>query len=102
MTGRQTLAFVTLSASELVRAYTARSERVSVFKLGIFTNKYMQYAVVVSLALMLAAVYVPFLQPIFNTHFLNATEWGVVIGLAFIPAISEEITKFFLRRQSKI
>jgi Ca2+-transporting ATPase len=40
---------------------------------------------------------VPFLQPIFNTHFLSGREWIVVVGLALIPAISEEITKFFLR-----
>jgi hypothetical protein len=40
---------------------------------------------------------VPFLQPIFNTHFLNLTEWLIVVGLALIPAVSEEIYKFFLR-----
>jgi Ca2+-transporting ATPase len=40
---------------------------------------------------------VPFLQPIFNTHFLSLREWGVVLGLAIMPAIAEEITKFFLR-----
>ena len=41
----QTMAFVTLSMCELFRAYTVRSERVSVFRLGVFSNKYMQYAV---------------------------------------------------------
>ena len=41
---------------------------------------------------------VPFLQPIFNTHFLSGREWAVVVGLALIPAMAEEITKFFLRR----
>jgi hypothetical protein len=40
----------------------------------------------------------PFLQPIFNTHFLTSREWGVVVGLALMPAIAEEITKFLLRR----
>jgi Ca2+-transporting ATPase len=40
---------------------------------------------------------VPFLQPIFNTHFLALNEWLIVLGLALIPAISEEITKFYLR-----
>jgi Ca2+-transporting ATPase len=39
----------------------------------------------------------PFLQPIFNTHFLTAREWSVVLGLAIMPAVAEEITKFFLR-----
>ena len=93
----ETMAFVTLSLSELFRAYTVRSERASLFSIGIFSNRYMQYAVGLSIALLLLVINVPFLQPIFNTHFLAAREWGVVLGLALIPAVAEEITKFFLR-----
>ena len=94
----ETMAFLTLSFAELFRAYTVRSERASLFRIGIFSNKYMQYAVVLSIVLLLLVSNVPFLQPIFNTHFLNGTEWLVVLGLALIPAVAEEITKFFLRR----
>ncbi|HQX76982.1 MAG TPA: cation-translocating P-type ATPase, partial [Thermoflexales bacterium] len=57
----ETMAFVTLSLCELFRAYTVRSERVSVFKLGVFTNKYMQMAVGLSVVLLLLVVFVPFL-----------------------------------------
>ncbi len=96
----ETMAFVTLSLAELFRAYTVRSEKASLWRIGIFSNKYMQYAVAFSMLLIVLVVNIPFLQPIFNTHFLNPTEWGVVIGLALIPAVSEEITKFFLRRQN--
>ncbi|MGB9521464.1 MAG: cation-translocating P-type ATPase, partial [Anaerolineales bacterium] len=94
----ETMAFVTLSLCELFRAYTVRSERLSVFTLGIFSNPAMQAAMGFSLAVLLLTVAVPFLQPIFNTHFMSLREWLVVISLALIPAISEEITKFFLRR----
>ncbi len=94
----ETMAFVTLSLAELFRAYTVRSERASLFSIGIFSNKYMQYAVGISIALLLIVCAVPFLQPIFNTHFLTGREWGVVVGLALMPAAAEEITKFFLRR----
>ena len=93
----ETMAFVTLSLCELFRAYTVRSERLSVFQLGVFSNRYMQYAVGLSLVMLLLVVNLPILQPIFNTHFLSLREWGVVIGLAFIPAISEELTKAYLR-----
>ena len=62
-----TMAFVTLSFSELVRAYTARSERFPLLKIGVFSNKNMNWAVLVSLALLLAAVYIPFLNTIFDT-----------------------------------
>jgi Ca2+-transporting ATPase len=97
----ETMAFVTLSLCELFRAYTVRSERASLFQIGVFSNRYMQYAVGLSILLLFLVVSVPFLQPIFNTHFPAPREWAVVIGLALIPAIAEEITKFFLRR-SKI
>ncbi len=96
----ETMAFVTLSLCELFRAYTVRSERTSIFKLGVFSNKYMQIAVLVSITLTLLVVLVPFLQPIFNTHMPSAEEWVIIFALATLPAIVEEITKFFLRRQS--
>ena len=95
----ETMAFVTLSLCELFRAYTVRSERASLFQIGVFSNRYMQYAVGFSIALLLIVCGVPFLQPIFNTHFLSLTEWSVVVGLSLIPALCEEITKFFLRKQ---
>jgi len=94
----ETMAFLTLSLCELFRAYTVRSERASLFTIGIFSNKYMQYAVGLSIALLLLVAGIPFLQPIFNTHWLNLNEWMLVIGLALIPAVSEEITKFYLRK----
>jgi Ca2+-transporting ATPase len=93
----ETMAFVTLSLCELFRAYTVRSERLSIFKIGVFSNRYMQAAVMISIALLLLVVNVPFLQPIFNTHFLALNEWAIVVGFALIPAISEEITKAYLR-----
>jgi Ca2+-transporting ATPase len=94
----ETMAFVTLSLCELFRAYTVRSERASLFQIGVFSNRYMQYAVGLSIVLLLLVCSVPFLQPIFNTHFLSGREWLIVVGLALIPATAEEITKFFLRR----
>jgi P-type Ca2+ transporter type 2C len=94
----ETMAFVTLSLAELFRAYTVRSERASIFTIGVFSNKYMQYAVGLSITLLLIVCTVPFFQPIFNTHFLGISEWVLVISLSFIPAVAEEITKYYLRR----
>jgi Ca2+-transporting ATPase len=96
----ETMAFATLSLCELFRAYTVRSEFASLFRIGVFSNRTMQWAVMASITLLLVVCSVPFLQPIFNTHFLAPTEWGVVLGLAVIPAMIEELTKSFLRRNS--
>ncbi|MEW6030162.1 MAG: cation-translocating P-type ATPase [Chloroflexota bacterium] len=97
----ETMAFLTLSLCELFRAYTVRSERASLFTIGAFSNKYMQYAVGLSITLLLLVSSVPFLQPIFNTHFLAVNEWLIVVGLALVPAASEEVTKLYLRRSEK-
>ncbi|GAB4485649.1 MAG: HAD-IC family P-type ATPase [Anaerolineales bacterium] len=97
----ETMAFLTLSMAELFRAYTVRSERASLFQIGVFSNRWMQYAVGASLTLLILVCVVPFLQPIFNTHNPSATEWGVVLALAILPATAEEITKLILRRAQK-
>ena len=97
----ETMAFVTLSMCELFRAYTVRSERASLFTIGVFSNKWMQYAVGLSIVLLLLVTTVPFLQPIFNTHSMSAAEWGLVLGLGIMPAVAEEITKFFLRANDR-
>ncbi|HSR48656.1 MAG TPA: cation-translocating P-type ATPase [Anaerolineales bacterium] len=94
----ETLAFVTLSASELLRAFTARSERYSLLRIGVFSNRMMLYAVTASLVLLLAVVYLPFLQSAFDTVPLTAEHWAEILPLLFIPAIVAEITKWFQRR----
>jgi Ca2+-transporting ATPase len=89
----ETMAFVTLSFSELLRAYTARSERYPLLKIGVFGNKWMNYAVLASLVLLLAVIYIPFLNPIFNTKPLGWSQWQFVLPLLFVPSLAAEITK---------
>jgi Ca2+-transporting ATPase len=95
----ETMAFVTLSFSELLRAYTARSERYPVYKIGIFNNRNMNLGVLSSFILLLAVIYIPFLQPIFNTTSLGWAQWELVLPLLLIPSLAAEVTKFVLSRK---
>jgi Ca2+-transporting ATPase len=95
----ETMAFMTLSLCELFRAYTVRSEKLSLFRIGIYSNKWMQYAVGTSIVLLLLVCTVPFLQNIFNTHFMSSREWFVVLALSLVPAVSEEVIKLIYRLQ---
>jgi len=97
----ETLAFVTLSASELLRAFTARSERYSLLRIGIFGNRTMVYAVASSLALLLTVVYAPFLQGAFGTVPLSASDWAAILPLFFVPAVVAEITKWGQRAAAR-
>ncbi len=89
----QTIAFVTLSVSELFRAYAARSERYNLWHMGFFNNKFMQVAVASSLLILLAIVYIPALGPIFGTTALSVQDWLMILPLTLLPAIAAEITK---------
>ncbi len=97
----ETMAFVTLSCSELLRAYTARSEYYPLLKIGMFSNKWMNIAVLTSFALILLVVYVPFLNGIFNTLPLGWIQWAEIIPLFLIPSVAAELTKFFFSPEKK-
>ena len=85
----------------MLRAYTARSERYPLIKVGIFSNRNMNLGVLSSLLLLIAVVYVPFLQPIFNTVALGWSQWQLVIPLLFIPSIAAEGSKYVLSARRK-
>jgi Ca2+-transporting ATPase len=93
----ETMAFVTLSFSELLRAFTARSERFPLYRLGVFSNRAMIYAVASSLALLLLVLYTPFLQPVFDTYPLPVAAWEIVLPLLVMPAVVAELTKWVIR-----
>ena len=93
----RTMAFVTLAFSELLRAYTARSELYPLVRIGIFSNRYMQYAVGTSIILLLAVLYIPFLQNLFSTVTLGAVHWLYMAPLILLPAVVAEVTKIYLR-----
>jgi Ca2+-transporting ATPase len=92
----ETLAFVTLVFSELLRAYTARSERYPLAKIGVFSNKWMNWAVLASCALTLIVIYVPFMADIFNVLPMGWEEWRLVIPLFLVPSIAAEVVKYIV------
>ena len=97
----EAMAFVTLSLSELVRAYTARSEYYPLLKIGLFSNRNMNLAVVFSAALIFAVIYIPFFNPIFNTVPLGWQQWEVLLPLLLVPSIAAEAVKFIAQRMKK-
>jgi len=97
----ETLAFVTLSVSQVLLAFSARSERQSIFRIGLTSNRTMVYAALTSLTLLLAVVYLPFLQGAFDTVPLTAAHWGAILPLQFMPALAAEVTKWAQRRAAR-
>jgi Ca2+-transporting ATPase len=95
----QTMAFVALCTSELIRAFVARSEYHSIFSIGVFSNRWMVWATGLSLALVLMVVYVPFLQPFFDTVPLGADDWLLMLPFFFASPVAMELLKIYFRRR---
>ena len=98
----RTITFTTLIMAELFRAYSSRSERHLIFEIGIFTNKTMVYATTLSFSLLLAVIYIPFLQPIFYTVPLEMAEWAVIMSFSIFPLLISELYKSLFSRRKNI
>jgi Ca2+-transporting ATPase len=94
----QTLIFTLVVISMMFNAFNWRSDRYSVFTLGVFTNRSLIYAVLSTLLLQLAAVYIPLLQTAFRTVPLSLSDWVIIIPLASTTLIAMEITKYLEQR----
>jgi len=97
----QTMAFTGLCLSELLRAFTARSEHHSIFSIGFFSNRYMLWAVGFSFLMVFITVYTPFLQPFFGTRPLTLLDWVEMIPFVLVAPIVAELVKIYLRRTAK-
>ena len=95
----QTLLFTTLIFSQLALALSVRSEENSLVKIGLFSNRSMVWAIVSTLGLQLAVIYIPFLQHIFNTQALSWIELLIAGGFATLAWVVVEIQKAVLRRR---
>ncbi|ALS27460.1 ATPase [Paenibacillus sp. 32O-W] len=80
----QTVAFATLVMAQLIHVFDCRSSR-SIFHRNPLQNKYLVFAVLSSLILMLGVLYIDALQPIFKTVPLGFRDWCLVLVAAGIP-----------------
>ncbi|MDO4604384.1 MAG: cation-translocating P-type ATPase [Helcococcus sp.] len=97
----QTIAFLTLILAELLRSFSSRSERYTVFELGIFSNRSLIHAFIGSFLLTLAIVYLPKVSDIFNLIPPRLMDWAVILPLAFLPFVVGEIHKLIERKFKK-
>ncbi|WP_078547238.1 calcium-translocating P-type ATPase, SERCA-type [Litchfieldia alkalitelluris] len=80
----QTIAFSTLVLAQLIHVFDCRSDK-SVFHRNPFQNKYLVWAVISSILLMLVVIYYQPLQPIFHTQAIALRDWLLIIGLSALP-----------------
>jgi Ca2+-transporting ATPase len=94
----QTMVLGTMVLFELFLTLACRSELNSIFRIGFFTNKWLIYANLTSIALLFCIIYIPFLQGPFHVVPLGLEDWGFMLPISLTGFISVEITKLVLRR----
>jgi P-type Ca2+ transporter type 2C len=98
----QTMVFTTLCMLQLGNVLAIRSDRMSIFKLGFFTNKLLLASVLLTVLLQMAIIYIPAMNHVFKTQPLSAWELLLVFGLSSVVFMAVEIEKFFKRRFYRI
>jgi Ca2+-transporting ATPase len=96
----QTMAFTTLTLFQLFNIFNARSDEHSAF-VGLFSNKWLWGAVLLSLLLQAAVVYIPFLQQAFSTARLSARDWLFCVSVASSVLWLRELSKVITRARSR-
>ncbi|KAA0223706.1 cation-translocating P-type ATPase [candidate division KSB1 bacterium] len=92
----QTMAFTTLMLFQIFNVFNARSDERSAFA-GLFSNKLLWGAVLLSIALQVAVIYTPFLQQTFSTVSLSFSDWlrcaAAASSVLWLRELSKRISK---------
>ena len=93
----QTMVFTVLTLGQMAHVMAIRSETEPLWRLGLHTNRPLLGAVLLTFAMQMATIYVPFLNPIFKTAPLSATELAICLLASAVVWIVVEIEKAWHR-----
>lgn len=96
-----TMAFATLGLIQLFHAFNSKSIHESLFTVGLFRNKFFNWAVLIAFVMLAITIVVPGLNGLFHVTHLDAYQWGIVAAAALSMVIIVEIVKFFQRRHMR-
>jgi len=95
----QTMVFTVLTLTQLVHVMAIRSEKESLFITGIFSNRPMALALLVTFLLQMATIYLPVLNPVFKTEPLDAIELVICLVVSAVVLLAVELEKWLVRRE---
>lgn len=95
----QTMAFLTLSSTQLIHAYNVKSEH-SIFSKHTFKNRFINFAFIFGFAMQLVVIYTP-LNTIFKFQALDWLPLLTSLGLSFVLTVIMEISKLIRRIKNK-
>jgi len=97
----RTMAFMVLVVCQLFYSLAVRNSIKSIFKIGVFSNKYLIASIVLGVLLQLIVIGIPAMQRAFNLQMLDLRGWIMVIFLGLVPLLLNEFFKIFIRARMK-
>ena len=99
----RTMIFACLTIDSLFYVFSCKSLRKNLWHINLFSNKFLICSVVIGIIMLVAAVYVPFLQTLLKTAPLGVYDWSIIFGIGIINLILIETTKhhFIIRHQTE-
>jgi magnesium-transporting ATPase (P-type) len=94
-----TMTQAAIVAGQVANGFGCRTDRESLFKVGLFTNRFLVIGQLIGIGIMCAISYVPFLQNIFKTGPLTLADWGFLVIAAVTLFFAEEARKWVMRRR---
>jgi Ca2+-transporting ATPase len=91
----QTLIFAGLGLDTFFYIYSIKNLRASIFSYNIFNNKYLVWATVIGVGMMLAAIYIPSLNNLLETEPLRLSDWAIIISLGLVKLMGVELVKWW-------
>ena len=99
----RTMIFTGLGVGSLFYVFATKSLRQPIWKINMFSNKYLIAAVLIGFSFLVSAIYVPFLQTLLRTvPLVRWQDWLIVLGIGLFNLTLIEITKwFFIHKKAK-
>jgi potassium/sodium efflux P-type ATPase len=93
-----TMTLAAIVATQVGIVFNCRTERISVFKVGLFSNRLVLLGIAFEITLLCILIYVPFLNGIFNTAPIGFREWAFLLIWPLVVVLLDEVRKAILRR----
>jgi magnesium-transporting ATPase (P-type) len=95
-----TMCLAGIVATQVGNVFACRTDRESVFRAGLFANRFVLWGIASELAIIAVLMYTPFLQKVFGLAPIGAREWAFLFAFAPLLLLLEEGRKWLLRRTS--
>jgi Ca2+-transporting ATPase len=100
LTYARTAALTTLVLFQMFHVFNCRSEDVSIFKKNLFSNRVLFIGVIISLAVHIGALYLPWTQNLLRVTPLDGMTWLVIVGVAATAIVVNELHKWLRPRKA--